>query len=486
MPLRLSALRFDNSFAALPATFYTRQFPEALSAPRLAAYSPEAAACLDLGEKPEPALTALLSGQDCLPGMAPLAMVYAGHQFGSYVPRLGDGRGLLLGEVVNAAGERWDLHLKGAGKTPYSRFGDGRAVLRSSVREFLGSEALAGLGIPTTRALAVVDSDTLVMRESQERGAALLRVARSHIRFGHFEYFAYTGQHEALQQLIDYSIARHFPDAPAEKNPVAGFFNAVVERTASLIAQWQAQGFTHGVMNTDNMSILGETFDYGPFGFLDAYQARYIPNHSDGSGRYAFNEQPSIGIWNCWCLARALSHQLSKDEIEAGLARYEPRFIAEYADLMRRKFGLSGEAEDDRSLILDALALLEKSSVDYAIFMRRLSSFVPNSANTPLAAMFSDNAAFEIWQQRYSQRLMQEAQAPEVRLAAMNAVNPKYILRNYLAQIAIQSAVEARDYSEIETLRRILSQPFAEQTEFEAYAAAPPDWSRELVLSCSS
>lgn len=488
MPLCLRALRFDNSFAALPATFYTRQLPYPLLAPRLAAYSPEAASCLELASNPDPALTSLLAGQQLLPDMAPLAMVYAGHQFGSYVPRLGDGRGLLLGEVLTSSGQRWDLHLKGAGKTPYSRFGDGRAVLRSSIREFLGSEALAGLKIPTTRALALVDSDTPVLRESEERGAALLRVAGSHIRFGHFEYFAYSGQREALQQLINYCIARYYPEASAESNPAAGFFRAVVKRTALLIARWQACGFTHGVMNTDNMSIVGETFDYGPFGFLDTYQAGYIPNHSDSSGRYAFNEQPSIGIWNCWCLARALSHQLRTEEIEAGLAEYEPCFIAEYSGLMRRKFGLDdeAEAEPDRSLILDALDLLEKNAVDYTIFMRRLSGFIINDDNAQLGELFTDTRGFDTWQRRYSVRLQYQTRPAAARKKAMDEVNPKYILRNYLAQIAIDSAVHARDYSEIETLRRLLSRPFEEQAEFDAYAALPPAWSRELVLSCSS
>ncbi|MBI2382067.1 MAG: YdiU family protein [Gammaproteobacteria bacterium] len=485
MPAAFSGLRFDNSYARLPDVFYTAVAPQALARPRLAAYSGAAAGLLELPFAPSEGMdfARLLGGESVLEGMQPLAMVYAGHQFGSYNPRLGDGRGLLLGEVVNGRGERWDLHLKGAGLTPYSRHGDGRAVLRSCIREFLASEALAALGIPTTRALAVAVSDTPVYRETAEPGATLLRLAQSHVRFGHFEYFAHTGQVDALRRLADYVVDRHYPEAREADVPLGAFFAEVVRRTACLVARWQAEGFTHGVMNTDNMSILGETLDYGPYGFLDSYEAGYVPNHSDTSGRYAFDQQPSIALWNCWCLARALRPLLDKAELESGLAGFEPEFVAEYSARLRRKFGLAREEEGDRELILDALALLENQTVDYSLFMRRLAR-VDEDINA-LLALCAEPQGWHSWLARYRERLARDGREAQARRADMEAVNPAYILRKHLAQEAI-AAAEQGDYSGIARLHAVLRNPYVEQAGAEHYSALPPAWSRELCISCSS
>lgn len=480
------SLHFDNSFARLPAAFYTRQPPRGLDRPRLVSASADAAALLDLDPASfaQPEFLNYVSGNAELPGSEPLAMVYSGHQFGSYNPRLGDGRGLLLGEVVSSRG-RWDLHLKGAGQTPYSRFGDGRAVLRSSIREYLCSEAMAGLGIPTTRALAVVDSITPVRRERVERGAMVLRLARSHIRFGHFEYFHYTEQPELVRTLADYVIDRHYPELNGQPDRHAQLLRQATLRTAELIAQWQAVGFAHGVLNTDNMSILGETFDYGPFAFLDAYDPGFICNHSDDMGRYAFNQQPGIGLWNLNALAHGLSTLIDVDTIRAVLGEYETRLVETYYQLLRGKLGLFEPEDEDAELIDGLLQLLRQNHSDYTLFFRRLCDFDRDEQRRQLRDSCIDPVGFDGWATRYAERLQREQRAPAERAAAMRRANPKYILRNYLAQQAIDSA-EQGDYSEVNRLLALLRHPYDEQPEFERYAQEPPDWGRRLEISCSS
>lgn len=336
----LDDLDFDNRFARLGDAFSTEVLPDPIAEPRLVVASPAALALLDLpAETSDEALFAELFGGHKLWSEAePRAMVYSGHQFGSYNPRLGDGRGLLLGEVINQAGEHWDLHLKGAGQTPYSRMGDGRAVLRSSIREFLASEALPALGIPSSRALCVIGSSTPVWREKKESAATLLRLAPSHVRFGHFEYFYYTRQHDQLKQLAAFVLEHHFADCNAAERPYAAMFRQVVERNAELIARWQAYGFCHGVMNTDNMSILGITFDYGPYAFLDDFDANHICNHSDDAGRYSFSNQVPIAHWNLAALAQALTPLVEVDELRASLDLFLPLYQAHYLDLMRRRW----------------------------------------------------------------------------------------------------------------------------------------------------
>lgn len=481
------SLRFDNRFRQLPDAFFTPIQPTPLTNPRVAVWSPGAAELLELdpAEFQRADAAALLSGQHLLPGMEPLAMVYGGHQFGVWNPGLGDGRGLLMGEVLTGSGERWDWHLKGAGQTPYSRFGDGRAVLRSCIREYLCSEAMHHLGIPTSRALCVLDSDTPVARERLERGALLIRLAPSHVRFGHFEYFFYRNQHTELRQLLDYVIQQHWPEFADHPSPAASVLHEVVRRTAKLMADWQLIGFAHGVMNTDNFSLLGITFDYGPYGFLDDYDPAYVCNHSDTEGRYAFNRQLNIGLWNLNALAHALSPFIELTEIRAALANYQDLVVEHWAAGLRAKLGLATERPEDRMLAHELLEMLAANHVDYTIFFRRLCDFVPNQPNPALRDLFLDRDAFDAWTQQYSLRLTMEHSDQATRSAQMKSVNPKYILRNYLAQIAIQKA-EAGDYSEVEKLQRLLTRPYDEQPEFEAYAGFPPDWGKKLEISCSS
>lgn len=483
----LDTLAFDNSFSRLPNSLYTAVQPAGFARPFTVAFNPEVADLLDLDPEclHNPDFPLYFSGQKLLPGSEPLAMKYTGHQFGVYNPELGDGRGLLLGEVVTQNGERWDLHLKGAGRTPYSRFGDGRAVLRSCIREYLGSEALHCLGIPSTRALCIVGSDEPVQREKTERAAMLLRVADTHIRFGHFEWLHHSGQPELLRRLADYVISRHFPALQAEDDCYRLFFEEVVVRTARLMAQWQLAGFAHGVMNTDNFSITGTTFDYGPFGFLDAYTPGFICNHSDYRGRYAWNQQPSIGLWNLNALAYALSGLIEKDALVAALHRYEPELLGHYSIGLQHKLGLRTTHNGDRELAIDFLDLLARNGADYTRSFRALAAVTQGDSQPPLRDDFVDRDAFDAWLQRYRQRLQLEGADDAERAAFMNSVNPKYILRNYLAQIAIDKA-EDGDFSEIETLRRLLRHPFNEQPEFERYADLPPEWGRHLEISCSS
>ena len=483
----LDGLAFDNSFARLDATFYTRQPISGLSNPRLVCASPSAAALIDLDPAcfTQPDCAEYFGGNKLLPGSEPLAMVYAGHQFGVHVPQLGDGRGLLLGEVVSPQHGRWDLHLKGAGRTPYSRSGDGRAVLRSSIREFLCSEAMAALGIPTTRALCVVASDTPVLRETEERGAMVLRMARTHVRFGHFEYFHYTNQLERVRELADYVIARHFPAFIARADRYVELLRQATLRTANMIAYWQAYGFAHGVMNTDNMSIFGETFDYGPYGFLDEFDPAFICNHSDNRGRYSFERQPSIGLWNLNALAHALSSLIDTDTIREILQQYERELIGTYTQLLQNKLGLEQPLDGDTELLSELLELLQQQRSDYTLFFRRLCDFDETQAHSPLRDDFIDRERFDRWSERYRQRLQQETRAREQRRDAMRRSNPKFILRNYLAQQAIEKA-EQGDYSEVQRLFTVLQKPYDEQPEMERYAALPPDWGKHLVVSCSS
>jgi uncharacterized protein YdiU (UPF0061 family) len=414
-------------------------------------------------------------------------MLYAGHQFGVYVPQLGDGRAILLGEAINEGGERWDLHLKGAGMTPFSRDGDGRAVLRSTIREYLCSEAMHALGIPTTRALCIVGSDDQVYREEVETGATLLRMAPSHVRFGTFEIFYYRKQHDLLKILADFVIDHHFAHLREAGDKYARFFAEVVERTATLIARWQAAGWAHGVMNTDNMSIIGLTLDYGPFGFMDAYDAGFVSNHSDHNGRYAYNQQPYIGLWNLSCLAQALLPLADKESLKAGLDSYTPHYERHYRALMRAKLGLARERDGDDELIRDFLSLLQESHADYTIAFRELGTFVsaPAATNAHVRDRFLNRDRFDEWALRYQNRLQSEESRDDERRHAMNRVNPKYVLRNYLAQVAIERARQ-KDYAELDRLLTLVQDPYSERPDMNAYAAAPPDWGKHLSVSCSS
>jgi uncharacterized protein YdiU (UPF0061 family) len=482
----LDELTFDNRFARLGDAFSTSVLPEPIDAPRLVVASAAAMALLDLEptEAHSPVFAELFSGHKLWAEAEPRAMVYSGHQFGQYNPRLGDGRGLLLGEVYNDAGEHWDLHLKGAGQTPWSRMGDGRAVLRSSIREFLASEALHALGIPSSRALCVIGSDTPVWREKQERAAMLLRMAPSHVRFGHFEYFYYTKQPELAKQLGEHVLAMHFPNCLEQPEPYLAMFRQIVERNAELIAKWQAYGFCHGVMNTDNMSILGITFDFGPFAFLDDFDANFICNHSDNGGRYSFSNQVPIAHWNLSALAQALTPFISVDALREALGLFLPLYESHYMDLMRRRLGFTQAEEDDKALVEDLLKRMQNSGVDYNLFFRRLGDESADSALGKLRDDFVDREGFDGWATRYLARLDREP-ASEDRTIRMHAVNPLYVLRNYLAQKAIDAA-EAGDYEEVRRLHTVLTRPFEAQEGMEAYAERPPEWGKHLEISCSS
>ncbi len=485
---RLDQLSFDNRFARLGDAFSTEVLPEPIEQPRLVVASAAAMALLDLA--PEEAQRAefaeLFAGHKLWSEAEPRAMVYAGHQFGGYTPRLGDGRGVLLGEVVNAAGEHWDLHLKGAGQTPYSRMGDGRAVLRSSIREFLASEHLHALGIPSSRALCVTASETPVWRERQERAAMLLRLAPSHVRFGHFEYFYYTRQHEQLKILGEHVLACHFPACLTQDEPWLAMFREVLERTAGMIARWQAYGFCHGVMNTDNMSILGITFDYGPYAFLDDFDAGHICNHSDDTGRYSFSNQVPIAHWNLAALAQALTPMIEVDKLRATLELFLPLYQAHYLDLMRRRLGLQGAEDGDEELVQRLLQLMQQGKAsDYTLFFRRLGEQAPVDALQVVREDFVDLAGFDAWGRDYLARCAREGSEQAERQARMHAVNPRYILRNYLAQQAIEAA-EAGDYGPVRELHAVLARPFDEQPGMERYAQRPPDWGKHLQISCSS
>lgn len=481
-----NAPQFNNSYAHQLQGFYTPLTPTPLKGARLLYHSEPLAQELGLdaswfsGPK-----AAIWSGDAVLTGMEPLAQVYSGHQFGMWAGQLGDGRGILLGEQQLSDGRSMDWHLKGAGLTPYSRMGDGRAVLRSVVREFLASEALHHLGIPTSRALTIVTSNHPIYREQPERGAMLLRVAESHVRFGHFEHFYYRQQPEQVKQLADYVIARHWPQWVGQSEVYLLWFTDVVKRTARLMAHWQTVGFAHGVMNTDNMSILGITMDYGPFGFLDDYVPGYICNHSDHQGRYAFDNQPAVALWNLHRLGQALSGLMSVQQLELALEAYEPELMAAYGQQMRAKLGFTEKTDQDNDLLTELLSLMIKEGRDYTRTFRLLSEVEVNSAQSPLRDDFVDRASFDSWYNRYRSRLKQESVEDAQRQLLMKAVNPKYILRNYLAQHAIEHA-EKEDIQPLQRLHQALQHPFKDQPEFDDLAALPPDWGKHLEISCSS
>jgi uncharacterized protein YdiU (UPF0061 family) len=484
----LDELTFDNRFARLGDAFSTSVLPEPIAEPRLVVASDAALALLDLDptQAQEPVFAELFSGHKLWAEADPRAMVYSGHQFGAYNPRLGDGRGLLLGEVYNEAGEHWDLHLKGAGQTPYSRMGDGRAVLRSSIREFLASEALHALGIPTSRAGCVIGSTTPVWRETQERAAMVLRLAQSHVRFGSLEYFFYTQQNDQLKELADHVLSLHYAECLEQPEPYLAMFSIIVERQAELIAKWQAYGFCHGVMNTDNMSILGITFDFGPFAFLDDFDQHFVCNHSDHEGRYSFSNQVPIGQWNLSALAQALTPFISVEALREALGLFLPLYQAHYLDLMRRRLGFTTAEEEDADLIARLLQLMQNSGVDYSLFFRRLGEESAEIAVSRLRDDFVDMLGFDAWAQAYKARIARDPEtSQDERRTRMNAVNPLYILRNYLAQRAIEAA-EQGDYSEVRRLHQVLCKPFEEQAGMESYAQRPPDWGKHLEISCSS
>ena len=422
-------------------------------------------------------LLKITTGENKFEQTTPIASIYAGHQFGYFNPQLGDGRSCLIGQVqssgINRQIESQELSLKGAGSTPYSRHADGRAVLRSSIREYLCSAAMQGLNIGTTKALTLVGSSTEVHRELLETAAIVMRVAPTHIRFGHFELFASRGQVAQVKKLADFVIEHHFP-ALQGSQMYANLLLEVVTRTAIMIASWQAQGFAHGVMNTDNMSILGLTIDYGPFGFMEKYNPQFVCNQSDHEGRYGFDQQPSIGLWNLTRLAEALSSLIDAKTIKAILQSYEQQLIKTYSDLMRQKFGLTQQHDGDHQLINQFLDLLRTYKKDYTNSLRNL---------TDLDSLSTD-VNFSSWLSLYDKRLGDEK--VDDRAELMNSVNPKFILRNYLAEEAIREAEDNKSYEKISDLFDLLSNPFEEHVGSEDYTQEAPNWAQGLNVSCSS
>ncbi len=493
-PDRINApdIAWSNRFHRLGESFYTLLAADPLADPHWVACSLGCAR--DLGLPPDWDSRGdwrsldVFSGNALWPGMQPLASVYSGHQFGVWAGQLGDGRALWLGEMQTPSGPM-ELQLKGAGLTPYSRMGDGRAVLRSSIREFLCSEAMHGLGIPTTRALCVTGSSSLpVRREEVETAAVLTRVAPSFIRFGHFEHFSHHGQHAQLRQLADFVIEHHYPHCADAAQPHAALLEAVAQRTAELMADWQAVGFCHGVMNTDNMSILGLTIDYGPFGFLDPFDPGHVCNHTDHQGRYAYARQPSVGFWNLHALAQALLPLIGDpDAALAALEPYKTQFPQALRSRMSAKLGLSRTEDADRELVDDVLKLMAADKCDFTITFRRLAQFntEAGAANPDLRDLFIDREVFDAWALRYADRLRHEGSTDAERRLAMNRVNPKFVLRNHLAEVAIRQA-KSGDFSETQRLLNVLSRPFDEQPDASAYAGFPPDWASAIEVSCSS
>lgn len=465
--------------------FYTALAPTPLKNARLIWHNAPLAQTLDIPEALfHPAQGAgVWGGETLLPGMSPLAQVYSGHQFGAWAGQLGDGRGILLAEQQLPDGRRLDWHLKGAGLTPYSRMGDGRAVLRSTIRESLASEAMHALGIPTTRALAMVTSDTPVQRETLESGAMLMRLAESHVRFGHFEHFYYRREPEKVQQLADYVIRHHWPELVDDADKYVLWFRDVVTRTATLIASWQTVGFAHGVMNTDNMSILGLTMDYGPYGFLDDFKPDFICNHSDYQGRYSFENQPAVGLWNLQRLAQSLSPFIAVDALNGALDGYQHVLLTVYGRRMRDKLGLFTQQKGDNDLLDGLFALMIREGSDYTRTFRMLSVSEQHSAASPLRDEFIDRAAFDSWFAGYRARLRDEPIDDAQRQQQMQSVNPALVLRNWLAQRAIEQA-EQGEMSELARLHEALRQPFADRDD--DYINRPPDWGRRLEVSCSS
>ena len=486
-------LPWTHRLSALGPAFFTRLHPTPVASPRWA--SRNWALLQDLGWPAdlldEPQVQAW-AGNAVLPGSDPLATVYSGHQFGVWAGQLGDGRALWLGEAASRRGPQ-EIQLKGAGRTPYSRMGDGRAVLRSSIREYLCSEAMHGLGIPTTRALCLVASPEPVQRETLETAAIVTRVAPSFLRFGHFEHFAARNQIEALRALADHAIEHQLPDSRAHQaacggNAYAALLHEVVQRTAWLIAQWQAVGFCHGVMNTDNMSLLGLTIDYGPFQFLDGFDPGHICNHSDTQGRYAYARQPQIAFWNLYALGQALLPLIGDQDLTVQvLDGYKTAFPEAMDQAMRAKLGLPDAQPDDRALVEDLLQLLAAERVDFTIFWRRLSlAMAQGPSQVPWQAvsdLFLDRAAWQAWLARYRQRIG-SARVAELG-ARMLRTNPHYVLRNHLAEQAIRQA-QAGDFAEIDRLLDLLQSPFDERPGMAAYADFPPAWASQLEISCSS
>src|SRR5882757_8241575 len=485
---------FENSYARLPDRFFARQLPTPVAAPRLIRLNESLARHLGLdpASLASPEGVEILSGNRAPASGEPLAMAYAGHQFGAFVPQLGDGRAILLGEVVDADGVRRDIQLKGSGPTPFSRNGDGRAALGPVLREYIVSEAMAALGIPTTRSLAAVITGENVMRETPLPGAVLTRVASSHIRVGTFQYFAARRDTEGVRRLADHVIARHYPEVADSERPYLALLSAVIARQASLVARWLLVGFIHGVMNTDNTSISGETIDYGPCAFMDHYDPAQVFSSIDEMGRYAYANQPQIALWNLTRLAECLLPLLSDDKDKAIeqaqfiLGEFAEKFTTAYQAGLRAKIGLFTARDGDEALVQDLLDAMAKSQADFTLTFRHLADAAADADNDSVRAQFTDPAAFDEWAARWRQRLVDEPQSATERQAAMRAINPAFIPRNHRVEAVIAAAVNNDDYALFEELLTVLSKPYEDQPTFAAYAEPPLPEQRVLQTFCGT
>ncbi|MBM63018.1 MAG: hypothetical protein CL484_08735 [Acidobacteria bacterium] len=477
-----TSIQFDNSYGRLPGEFYTRQHPVAVAEPRLVRLNRSLAD--SLGIDPDwlssKAGCLLLAGNSLPAEADPLACVYAGDQFGRFNPKLGDGRALLIGEVIAQDGERYDLQLKGSGKTPYSRGGDGRSPLGPVLREFIVSEAMHALGVPTTRSLAAVCSGESVFRQEALPGAVLCRVARSHIRFGTVQFFAACENFSAVKQLVEYVIDRHYPESRTADNPVHALFKAVIKQQAKLIASWQLVGFIHGVMNTDNMLLSGETVDYGPCAFMDAFRADAVFSSIDHGGRYAYRNQPGIAHWNLGRLLQAALPLLDhKSEAGLNLAQglldeFEPAFSDAYTSGLGAKFGLEETQQGDIDLTSEFLVLLSREQGDFTLAFRRLADLVaPESEEPNVGELFEFSEAYQSWLKRWKARSASDSRDPRSRQRAMYAVNPSFIPRNHLIEAAIHAAVTENDFGRFHSLVDVLSDPFSYRPQLAGYAMAP-------------
>ena len=486
---------FDNSYAALPDSFFARVAPTPVVSPRLIKLNRPLARhlgldpdWLDSSEGVE-----ILAGKRIPDGADPIAMAYAGHQFGHFVPQLGDGRAILLGEVIDAGGVRRDIQLKGSGPTPFSRRGDGRAALGPVLREYIVSETMAALGIPTTRALAAVVTGENVMRETPLPGAVLTRVASSHIRVGTFQYFAARGDTDGVRRLADHVIARHYPQVAAAERPIVALLNAVIARQAELVARWLLVGFIHGVMNTDNTSISGETIDYGPCAFMDNYDPATVFSSIDEQGRYAYGNQPRIALWNLTRFAECLLPLLSDDqdkaiaEAQSALGDFAEKFDLAYQAGLRGKLGLFTTHDGDPALAQDLLDAMAKNQADFTLTFRRLGDAAGDPANdAAVRALFADPTAYDEWAARWRQRLAAEPLDAAARQAAMHRVNPAFIPRNHRVEAVIEAAVNRNDFAPFEELLAVLSKPFEDQPAFAGYADPPKPHECVLQTFCGT
>jgi uncharacterized protein YdiU (UPF0061 family) len=473
---------FDNTYARLPERFYSRLDPTPVATPHLVKLNVELARYLGLD--PDALATArgveILAGNRVAEGAEPLAMAYAGHQFGHFVPQLGDGRANLLGEVTAQDGVRYDIQLKGSGATPFSRGGDGRAALGPVLREYIVSEAMAALGVPTTRALAAVTTGERVLRETALPGAVLTRVAASHLRVGTFQYFGARGDTDGIRALADYAIARHYPEAAQAKRPYRTLLDGVIGRQARLVARWMLIGFVHGVMNTDNTSISGETIDYGPCAFMEAYDPATVFSSIDAQGRYSYGNQPRIALWNLFRLAEALlpvlmleagSEEAAVASAQEALAAFEPQFEAARRAGMSRKIGLFTEREGDAELIEDLLARMTANRADFTLTFRRMCAAAAGpEGDGGVRTLFANPDAYDAWAVKWRRRLDEEPRPAQERAAVIRAVNPAFIPRNHLVEAALEAAVWRQDFQPFEDLIEVLALPFVDRLGLEKYA----------------